>query len=82
MSLKLKAACWRAGQRAGIALHRFANPDPPQHSHQQTIKTSISPRPGKFDVYFYVPKDYQQHKSGKKYPLLVNFHGGGFYVGG
>jgi len=64
-----------------MALHRIANPVPPQHAHQHTIQATISPRPGKINIYFYLPRDYQQHKSGKRYPLLVNFHGGGFTLG-
>jgi putative ergosteryl-3beta-O-L-aspartate hydrolase len=80
-ALRFKAAWWRAGQRAGMALHRFANPDPPNHSEKHTIRATLSNEPGNIDVYLYTPKDYQQHKSGKKYPLLVNFHGGGFTLG-
>ena len=64
-----------------MVLHRRAKPTTPIHSHQYSFHTTLSDRPGEVTVYLYVPKDYEQCKSDKKYPLLVNFHGGGFVVG-
>jgi len=64
-----------------MVVHRRAKPTPPIHSHQYSFHTTLSDRPGEVTVYLYVPKDYEQRRSDKKYPLLVNFHGGGFVVG-
>src|SRR5437764_12314228 len=81
IAVEVEDSLVRAGQRAGMALHRFANPTPPAHSEKHTIRTTLSPHSGNIDIYLYTPKDYQQRKSGKKFPLLVNFHGGGFTLG-
>jgi len=42
--------------------------------------TQIAAVPGKVRLYFYTPKDYGKDKN-KKYPCIVNFHGGGFTLG-
>ena len=64
-----------------MALHRFARPLPPAYSEKRTIETTLSPHPGSINIYFYMPKGYQQRKAEQKYPLLVHFHGGGFTLG-
>jgi len=64
-----------------MALHRLAKPTPPIHSHQHSFPATLSEHPGDITVYLYMPKDYRQDKSVEKYPLMVNFHGGGFTLG-
>ena len=79
--LRWKAGFWRTGQRMGMLLHRLAKPTPPIHSLQHSFPAMLSEYPGEITVYLYVPKDYHQSESRKKYPLMVNFHGGGFTLG-
>ena len=64
-----------------MAFHRLAKPTPPIHSQQTSFPATLSEHPGDITVYLYVPKNYKRDKSGKKYPLIVNFHGGGFTLG-
>lgn len=45
-------------------------------------RLTLSPNSKFIDLQFYVPKDYHsQRQRGKKYPIVVNFHGGGFALG-
>src|SRR5213592_3650487 len=80
-ALRVKAGWWRASQRVGMALHRLANPVAPNHAYRHTIRATLSQYPGAIDIYFYVPRDCQPQQNSGKYPLLVNFHGGGFTLG-
>lgn len=69
--------------KIGMTLHRLAPPRPPHPSFTRTVKAKVSPREGEFDLVFYVPSDYkpQQNLHGRKYPVIINFHGGGFTIG-
>jgi len=80
-SLWWKAAILRAAQKLGMILHRLPSPTPPSYSHEFSVPAILSEIPGTFKIYLYTPKDYQDHESGKKYPLLLNFHAGGFTHG-
>lgn len=63
----------------GMVFHRMAQPPPPPPTFRRTIPVTVSPRSGRFDLVFYCPKDYPQSRS--RYPVVVNFHGGGFTLG-
>jgi len=73
----------------GMLLHKLASPRPPKPTFNRTVKSTVSSKGGSFDICFYVPKDYntQRQKSfkkvrqGKGYPVVINFHGGGFTLG-
>ena len=68
----------------GMMLHKLARPRPPPPSFHRTIDATVSPLKGTFKLHFYVPKDYRRQKKlkgGKRYPCVINFHGGGFCLG-
>lgn len=51
---------------------------------KRNIDSTISSKKGTFLLNFYVPKDWQvvQREHGaKKFPVVVNFHGGRLEVG-
>lgn len=82
--LHIQAQFWRVLMAIGMMLHKLARPRPPSPSFYRTIDATVSPLKGKFKLYFYVPKDYHKQKKlkgGKRYPCVVNFHGGGFCLG-
>ena len=68
----------------GMFLHRLAPPQPEAPDFSVTIPARISKMKGKFDLKFYVPEGYEENRkkgTDKKYPCVVNYHGGGFTLG-
>jgi acetyl esterase/lipase len=65
----------------GMYLHKLAWPRPPPPSFIRRIPATVSPYPGEFDLYFYTPAGYPKNNGDRPYPVVVNFHGGGFTIG-
>lgn len=79
--LHLEARILRMLMAIGMYLHRLAPPRPPPVTLVKYIKTSTSSKPATIGLQFYTPRGYQRRDRSKKYPVVVNFHGGGFTVG-
>ncbi|KAF1987196.1 hypothetical protein K402DRAFT_412200 [Aulographum hederae CBS 113979] len=81
--LHVQAQFWRFLMGIGMYLHRLAPPRPPKPNFSRTIPCTVSPRPGTMVLHFYVPPKYPSpwKANQKRYPVVVNFHGGGFTLG-
>ncbi|KAF8420429.1 Alpha/Beta hydrolase protein [Tirmania nivea] len=94
-ALELEAATWRQLSNIGFFLHRYAPPIPPPPNFTRTIPITVSPRKeGQIELLFWTPEGYTSPSftSGTEsvtegtaklteYPMLINFHGGGFTIG-
>ncbi len=65
----------------GMVLHRLPPPIPHPPAFVRDIVTTVSPQKGTIRLLFYTPKDYSRRGDNKRYPVVVNFHGGGFTIG-
>lgn len=83
--LAIQARVLRFLARLGFYLHSFPRPSPPAPSFIRTYTTAPIHGEGcaaSLQLAFYVPADYHREvKRGRKYPVVVNFHGGGFTMG-
>lgn len=77
----MKAVVWRFLMAIGMKIHQFASPHPPKPSFVVKIPSRISSKRGKFKLIFYVPKEYNTAPPEQRFPLVLNFHGGGFTLG-
>ncbi|KAI1379627.1 alpha/beta-hydrolase [Hypoxylon crocopeplum] len=80
-SLRMTAGWWRSLQCIGMSLHFLAPPRPPSSDFTKTIPSTLSTQKGQFDLHFYLPEGYKKDPSSDKWPVVVNFHGGGFTLG-
>ena len=75
---------WRMLARIGAYLHTLPSPKPPGPSFTRSFPTSIIRESvgSIVHLHFYVPPNYvEQRQRGKRYPVVVNLHGGGFTLG-
>lgn len=83
--LSIEAYCWRFLMDIGMSLHRLAPPRPMRTSFTKYISSTVSTRHagGKIKLVFYVPDEYNSTSSGggERWPVVVNFHGGGMTIG-
>lgn len=85
--LIVQALFWRSLMQIGMFLHKIAHPRPPRPNFSRKLNTTVAPNKGSIELRFYVPKSYEHEKKrgfphgNRKYPVVVNFHGGGFTLG-
>lgn len=78
--LKIQATFWRTMMTFGMRFHDWAPPKPPKPSYIKKIPTDTVP----IELLFYLPSDYYPTLKGDpshQFPVIVNFHGGGFCLG-
>ena len=81
--LHLQAAWWRFLGKVGTYIHDFPSPRPavPQFTRLVSTTTANQSGQGTVELKFYVRPDYAERMKGKRFPVVVNFHGGGFTLG-
>ncbi|KAG9245511.1 Alpha/Beta hydrolase protein [Calycina marina] len=77
----MKAPVWRALMAIGMKFHHYASPKPPRPTFKIVIPSRLSTGGGTFKLVFYVPQSYLDEPDGYEFPVVVNFHGGGFTLG-
>jgi putative ergosteryl-3beta-O-L-aspartate hydrolase len=81
-ALRIKAVFFRILQSIYTLLDIYlSHPLPQKVSFTRKIPSKVSSVSGSFNLLFYTPASYSRTPSSKKYPLLINFHGGGFTIG-
>lgn len=78
--LIVEARIWRGLMRIGMWMHKRAKPRPVAPAFTLKIPATLSPRKGNIKLVFYLPDGYTRG-SEQRWPVIVNFHGGGFTLG-
>lgn len=65
----------------GMKFHQFANPRPPSPSFKVVVPSRLASKPGTFKLVFYVPDSYFTAPEDYRFPVVINYHGGGFTLG-
>ncbi|KAJ5761078.1 hypothetical protein N7520_008234 [Penicillium odoratum] len=78
--LYFQAIIWRFLMRIGMILHDIAPPRVSKPRFTRTVETDTQGH--SVVIHFYCPPDYEQkRRQGHRFPVCVNFHGGGFTLG-
>jgi acetyl esterase/lipase len=56
----------------------FCPPIPSKQAFTVSIPTTLRKQPAQINLLFYTPQRYDRRR---KYPLVINFHGGGYTIG-
>ncbi|OTA99771.1 hypothetical protein M426DRAFT_324842 [Hypoxylon sp. CI-4A] len=80
-SLRITAGWWRSLQCIGMSLHYLAPPRPPNPDFAKSIPSTLATLKGQINLQFYLPDGYNKDTKSNKWPVVVNFHGGGFTLG-
>jgi acetyl esterase/lipase len=86
LKLYLQVFLLRTFQRINTLIDRYlTSPKVLSPAFTVTIPAKLSKRPGNVSLYFYLPRGYTRSglasSSKKDWPLVVNFHAGGFTIG-
>ncbi|PVH80233.1 alpha/beta-hydrolase [Cadophora sp. DSE1049] len=82
ISLYIKASIIRFFQTIGRYCDLYlSTPYPQRPSFSRTIPSTVGSVPGKFKLLFYTPPGFNIRSKAETYPVLVNFHGGGYTIG-
>lgn len=82
--LSIEASVWRFLIQIGFYFHNLPNPrpNPPSFIRHFPTTAASGTGPATLQLAFYVPGDYAlQISKGRRYPIVVNLHGGGFTMG-
>ncbi|XP_037037124.1 tuliposide B-converting enzyme 1, amyloplastic-like [Bradysia coprophila] len=79
--LRLRVLLFRVLMGFGMKIHHKGEPKAPQPVFRVVIPSRLATRTGRIELVFYVPVGYFQVPIDHRYPVVVNFHGGGFALG-